>query len=111
MTDRPAEKVFPNPFYVILVLASLAFVITIFGYLISPTIQQHNAGRPAGGASIQLAKWVDRNGPALLACELLVMIVSAFLAMATDRWFPSRRAKRKLTSGRRLQETGRDSPP
>jgi hypothetical protein len=98
--NRPEKKLFPNPFYVLLLLASVAFVITTFGYLIGPTIQQQAAAkRPPGEASIALAKWFDRMGPTALAVEFVVMLASAFLAMATDRWFPSKRTKRDMSKG------------
>jgi hypothetical protein len=95
MPTRPEKKLFPNPFYVLLLIASVAFVVTTFGYLIGPTIQEQAAAakRPPGQGSIVLAKWFDRMGPTALAVEFLVMLAAAFLAMATDRWFPSKRTK------------------
>ena len=86
MTDRPAKALFPNPFYVLLLLASVLFVATTFGYLVSPSFRP-----PAGrdGAAPSLAAWLDRNGPLALGCEVAAMILSGLLAMATDRWFPA----------------------
>jgi hypothetical protein len=94
MSDRPSKPLFPNPFYVLLVVASTVFTVTVFAYLIGPYIQQRaldhpGAGRPGPG-SIAVTDWLDRNGPRMLAIEFLVMFFSAVLAMATDRWFPSK---------------------
>jgi predicted PurR-regulated permease PerM len=95
MSERSAKKLFPNPFYVALLLASTLFVLTILAYLIGPTIQeqavnQARAGKGPGAGALGTAAWLDRNGPLALGIELLVMLLSGLLAMATDRWFPER---------------------
>jgi len=97
MSDRPRKALFPNPFYVLLLVSSTVFTVTVLAYLISPNIQQRaldhpGAGRPGPG-SLALAAWLDRKGPIVLAIEFLVMFASGILAMATDRWFPSRPAR------------------
>lgn len=83
MNTNATKKLFPNPFYVLLLAASTLFVVTVFGYLISPTMRQQ-AGKEG---STSLADWIDRNGPLALGGEIAVMIASGLLAMATDRWF------------------------
>ena len=88
MTDRSRKKLFPNPFYVLLLAASTLFVLTALGYLISPTVQEQ-AG-PRRGQGPALAAWLDRRGPLALGVEVALMIASGLLAMATDRWFPAR---------------------
>ncbi|MBV8556395.1 MAG: hypothetical protein JO116_12600 [Planctomycetaceae bacterium] len=96
MTDHPRKALFPNPFYVILLVSSTMFVMTALGYLISPAV----ADRPgARTGSLALAAWLDRHGPGALAVELIVMLVSALLSMATDRWFPSRAPHPGAASG------------
>lgn len=95
MADRPRKALFPNPFYLLLITASTVFVLTALGYLVSPNVQQQAAHRPgAGPASLALADWLDRNAPTALAVEFAVMLVAGLLAMATDRWFPSRPASK-----------------
>jgi len=86
MTDRPAKALFPNPFYVLLLLASVLFVATTFGYLVSPSFRPPDG---PNGATPSPAAWLDRNGPLALGCEVAAMILSGLLAMATDRWFPA----------------------
>lgn len=91
MTDRTRKALFPNPFYVVLIVASTVFTVTVFAYLISPNILQRAGARPgAGTGSVALARWLDRSGPTALGVEFIVMFVSGVLAMATDRWFPSK---------------------
>jgi hypothetical protein len=93
MGDQPRKALFPNPFYVILLVASTVFTVTALAYLIGPGIEQSaldhpGAGRPGPG-SLALTAWLDRNGPIVLAVEIGLMFVSGVLAMATDRWFPA----------------------
>ena len=88
MPRRP--QTFANPFYVLLLAASVAFTVTALGYLVGPTIHQRALDHPREGpgpSSLALADWLDRRGPAALAVELAVMLVAACTAMATDRWF------------------------
>jgi hypothetical protein len=86
MAGRPRKALFPNPFYVVLLVASVVFTVTVLAYLVSP----YAAERPdAGVGSRALVKWLDRRGPLALEVEFLVMFVAGLLAMVTDRWFTS----------------------
>ncbi len=97
MTDQPptrARRLFPNPFYVILLIASTLFTLTVLAYLVSPSWSSARADRPRPGPteqgvlpSLALVAWLDRNGPLALSIEFGVMFVSGILAMATDRFF------------------------
>ena len=81
------KVVYPNPFYVVLLLVSVAFLATVLGYLIGPFVQQQALDRPGAGpgpASKALTAWLDRHGPAALAVEFGVMLVAGLLAMAFD---------------------------
>jgi len=106
MTD-PARRreVFSNPFFVLLLGTSVAFVLTIFGYLVSPYILVPDPARPRPGPnSVALATWIDRNAPLTLGVEIAVMVLSGVLAMLTDPWFsPKSRSKRgadRVATGR-----------
>lgn len=75
---------FTNPFFMILLIASVAFVVSTLGYLVSPyVLEQTTPGEP----SRRLAEWLDARGPLLLSIEFGVMFVSAIVAMATDDRF------------------------
>lgn len=100
MTDRPGKRLFPNPFYVLLLMASVLFVVTTFAYLVGPAVRQHAAADKAhAGGPTPFADWLDRRGPLALGVEVGLMMVSGFLAMATDRWFPSRPDRKGHSSG------------
>jgi hypothetical protein len=94
MGARP-RKAWPNPFYVILVLASTAFMITTFGFLIGPYVERQalEGGQPDAGSRL-VAAWFDRHGVAALTVEFALMLATGLLAMATDRWFRNRRPAR-----------------
>lgn len=102
MAERPRKPLFPNPFYVLLIVASTAFTVTVLAYLVSPNFERRavehpGAGRPGPG-SMALVDWLDRNAPVALGVEFGLMFVSGILAMATDRWFPSRPQRRSPTN-------------
>ncbi len=99
MTDRLAKKLFPNPFYVLLLIASTCFIVTVLAYLIVPTVLTQDVEREAGkGGTAGALRWLeafDRNAPMALAVQCVVMVGSGFLAMATDRWFARTDARKK----------------
>ena len=84
MTSRPSKPLFPNPFYVLLMAASVFFVMTALAYLVSPLVQGAERDR-SGGESI--AALFDRRAPLALGIEFVVMLLAGACAMATDRWF------------------------
>jgi putative effector of murein hydrolase LrgA (UPF0299 family) len=86
------KPIYPNPFYVLLVIASTALLITVLGWLIAPMIQQKALNTPPGStppgpASIAMAAWFDRWSVTALTVELVIIFAASFLAMASDRWF------------------------
>jgi hypothetical protein len=97
MAERPVKRLFPNPFYVLLLVASTLFVLTILGYLAVPSVlaQANEPGRDTAGSpgAVRLLDAFNRGAPMILAVECGVMIVSGLLAMATDRWFGAPKPK------------------
>jgi hypothetical protein len=90
-TSRKRE-VFANPFFVVLMIASVIFVLTVLAYLIGPSVLEPDPAKPPPTASSRaMAEWVDRNAPWLLAVEIAIMVVTGVLAMLTDRWFSPRK--------------------
>ena len=88
MTDRPAKKLFPNPFYVVLLVASTLFVVTALTWLVVPSVLDQ--APLAKGGAVEFVRKLDRNGPSALAVEFAVMLAAGLLAMAMDRRFPER---------------------
>jgi hypothetical protein len=91
MVERSRKPASANPFYVVLLLVSTAFVVTALGYLVGPFVQQRAIKRPQAGPDA-LSDWFDRRGPLALGIEFALMFVCGLLAMATEHWF-SRRSR------------------
>jgi hypothetical protein len=85
------REVFANPFFVVLMATSVAFVLTVLAYLISPAVLEPGPAKPLPSArSLAMAAWVDRNAPWVLAVEFAIMLVTGVIAMVTDPWFTPR---------------------
>jgi hypothetical protein len=95
---RRRREIFANPFFAVLLVTSIVFVVTVLGYLVSPSVLVPDAAKassisedaPKSSASIAVAEWLDRNAPKALAIEIVVMLATGVLAMATDSWFSER---------------------
>ena len=85
MGYRVIGKPKSNPFFTLLMLVSLVFVVTVLGYLMGPFIARRVADRLSGPSA--LADWFERWGVVTLSVEFGVMFVLAILAMSTDRYF------------------------
>jgi hypothetical protein len=74
-----------NPFYLLLLLASLVFVATALAYGIVPVLEQK--AREAGQAPppSPFRAGLHADGPIWLLIELAVMMVFGFLSMGLDR--------------------------
>ncbi len=74
-----------------MLVTSVAFVLTVLAYLVSPSVLHPAAANaaPARG-SIAVAEWIDRNAPMTLAVEFVIMLVTGLVAMVTDPWFTAR---------------------
>jgi hypothetical protein len=82
--------VLPNPFFVLLLVASAAFVVTALMYYVSPMALQRAPEKPGpapGPGSRALVDWLDRRGPLVLGVEFVVMCAAGVTAMLTDDWF------------------------
>jgi len=101
MAERSAKVKSPNPFYVLLLVASTAFVLTVLGYLVSPVVLRQAIDNPQDGpgpASLALANWFEHRAPAALGVEIGVMLISGVLAMVSDHWLSSKRAQKPANS-------------
>jgi len=82
---RPGKNpFFTNPFFMVFLGASVAFVVSALAYLVSSYAIQKGA---PGSASRLLGEWLDAWGPVLLSVEFALMVVAAITAMVTDDLF------------------------
>ena len=75
-----------NPFYFLLLLASLVFVATVLAFAVIPALEQkaREAGRPLQATPFLRALHQD-GWPRLLLYELAAMFVFGLLSMGLDR--------------------------
>jgi hypothetical protein len=75
-----------NPFYFLLLLASLAFVVTALAYAVVPVLEER---AKAAGEIPPPSPWRDalrEDGWKWLLYEVVAMIVFGILSMGLDRW-------------------------
>lgn len=85
-----------NPFYVLLVLAGVAFFVTACAY---GTMALREFRAPAGDAAATesgLLTILDRHGAATLGVEIAVLAVTTFAAMAYDEYL-GRQEKQRVS--------------
>jgi hypothetical protein len=88
---RRKREIFANPFFAILLVASVVFVLTVLAYLSSAWVLEPGPGAPPRSArSVAAGLWLDRNAPLVLGVEILVMLLAGVLAMLFDPWFSAR---------------------
>ena len=78
-----------NPFYVILVLAGVAFVVTACAYGVMAVKQMHVSYVPIGQvqADASFVGFMDEHGATVMMIELAILGVATFAAMGTDRFW------------------------
>jgi hypothetical protein len=88
---RRKREIFANPFFAILLLASVVFVLTVLAYLSSAwVLDREPGGPPRNPRSVAVAQWLDGNAPLVLGGEIVVMLGTGVLAMVFDPWFSAR---------------------
>jgi hypothetical protein len=94
-----------NPFYILLLLASVAFVVTALAYAIVPTLEQRalDAGQKPPPSPLRDALRAD--GWKWLLVELAGVMVFAFASMVLDRL----RSLKKERAAKTIAAADRDS--
>ena len=85
----PTKRGF-NPFYVLLIIAGIAFSITAFAYFVMTLKGAQapaDADSPAGAA---LLEFLDDYGAMVMAAELALLGVATVGAISTDRYWMRR---------------------
>ena len=82
MTAKPEPH---NPFYLLLLVAGLLFVVTALAYAVVPVLEQKaiDAGEPPPPSALRDALRAD--GWKWLVAEVAAIVVLAFASMALDR--------------------------
>ena len=78
-----------NPFYVVLVIAGVAFVVTACAYGVMAVKQMHVSYVPVEQvqADASFVGFMDEHGATVMMIELAVLGVATFAAMGTDRFW------------------------
>ncbi|HWA98527.1 MAG TPA: hypothetical protein VG713_08540 [Pirellulales bacterium] len=80
-----------NPFYAVVVMASIAFCVTACAYGVMTMRELKNAVGQAEAES-PLMQFMDEHGGRLLGSEVAILGLAAIAAMATDRYWHQRHA-------------------
>jgi hypothetical protein len=97
-----------NPFYVVLVLAGVAFGLTALGYFVMAAMATYDpvGSREAMDREGGLLAVMDRFGVQMMIVELIVLAAATVLAIGTDRfWARLSESRQATTAG----PTGDDS--
>lgn len=91
MATQPTEP--HNPFYLLLLVASLVFVLTALAYAVVPVLEERAiaAGQPPPPSPFREA--LREDGWLWLLYEVAAIAVLSFLSMALDRWRSLRQQK------------------
>lgn len=77
-----------NPFYVLLTLVGVIFVITAFGYwVMAMRIQRFGPDAGLGPDAPRFMLWLARHGEIAMIVELAVLALATFAAILGDRYF------------------------
>lgn len=102
-----------NPFYVVLVLAGVAFGLTALGYFIMAAMATYDPvrAREAMDRESGLLAVMDRFGVKMMIVELIVLAAATFLAIGTDRfWTRLFESRQESSSARDSSSTSQLSP-
>ena len=86
----PKPQSVTNPFYVLLLLAGVLFVITACAYF-TMAVREADGAASAGHG---LMKFLSQYGLQLLIGELLLLAIGTFGAISTDEYWSRRAASR-----------------
>jgi hypothetical protein len=75
-----------NPFYLLLLLASLLFVVTVLAYLFIPILAEKAAMAGDPPPPSEFREILERDGWRWLLYEVAVMIVLGLASMGLDRY-------------------------
>jgi hypothetical protein len=83
MSSQPSEP--HNPFYLLLLLVSLMFIITVLGVAFVPVLEQKAAEAGSPPPPSEFRDYLRRDGWQLVLYELTAIVVLALASMGLDR--------------------------
>jgi hypothetical protein len=94
-----------NPLYLLLLIASLLFVLTALAYGVIPVLEQKavDAGQSPPASAFRDA--LRRDGPIWLLCEVAAMIVFGFASMGLDHLRSSKKRRASANAEVRNQKS------
>jgi hypothetical protein len=88
-----------NPFYVVLIVVSVAFVVTVCGYTLLTFLTISTARSGETGGEHGLLSFMDRHGVSLMLAEVALLAVTTVGAITTDHYW-AKRAYRQAQDSR-----------
>jgi hypothetical protein len=88
-----------NPFYALVILTAVAFVVTTLAYVVTLVVLQAPArGQATATTPSPLMQFLSQHGESLMLWEAGVLAVTALLAMGLDRWRSGHSARARAQS-------------
>ena len=75
-----------NPFYILLIIVCLAFVLTALAFAVVPVLEQKAAEAGQTPPPSPLRDSLREDGWLWLICQGLAILILALLSMGLDRW-------------------------
>jgi hypothetical protein len=96
-----------NPFYLLLLIVGMLFVVTALAYAIIPVLEQKATDKGVPPPPSELRDALRRDGGTWLLCELAVLMVLGIASMVLDRL----RTLQKPPTGGTISPGERPDPP
>src|SRR5260370_6566674 len=97
-----------NPFYLLLLLASLLFVLTALAYGVIPVLEQKALDAGQAPPPSPFRDSLRRDGGTWLLCELAAMTILGFASMGLDRLRSLKKRRAEATILPPADEPNRD---
>lgn len=94
MSTGPGRGVLANPFFVVLMIVSTAFMVTVMLLFVDTLRQQPDVSAARAAVASPLSTWLESHGMTALLVQFGLMFVSGVLAMALDHKFSPASARK-----------------
>jgi hypothetical protein len=75
-----------NPFYALVVIVGVVFVITALAYVAALVVSESSSGGSGVALNSPVLRFVEQRGESLMLWETGALAAAAVLAMGLDRW-------------------------